>query len=47
MRILLLTLATALIAACTPDAPTAPGGDPNPRPCPVGEPDCGPAGDLP
>lgn len=44
MRVLFLTMAAALIAACTPDTPANPGGTPTPRPCPEGEPDCGPAG---
>lgn len=44
MRTLLVTIAAALIAACTPEAPTQPIGEPSPRPCPEGEPDCGPAG---
>lgn len=44
MRILIITLAAALIAACTPPAPADPAGEPTPRPCPEGEPDCGPAG---
>lgn len=44
MRILIAALAAALIAACAPDAPANPGGEATPRPCPEGEPDCGPAG---
>lgn len=44
MRILTITIAAVLIAACTPEAPADPVGEPAPRPCPEGEPDCGPAG---
>jgi hypothetical protein len=44
MRILIVSVAAALLAACAPDAPNPPSGEPTPRPCPEGEPECGPAG---
>lgn len=46
MRILAMFLATAFLAACEPSDPTVPAPQPtDPRPCPIGEPDCVPTGD--
>lgn len=45
MRLIPLMLALTALAACDGGStPTQPSADPTPRPCPEGEPDCGPAG---
>jgi len=43
MRIFALILATTALPACDP-ADFGPAPQPSERPCPEGEPDCGPVG---